>query len=135
MIHSTPVSPTKGILIFVCLTVCVNVTVKMFSHAETEPLLPVYYQYFRGVKCLAQGLATVEVVFVPQPFAVESDDLPLSHRALRILIFTLAAMLSACHDGEELPCYWSQKYIFVENKYIICLASLVLNPAVVARRK
>ena len=76
----------------------------MFSHGGTEPLLPGYYQYFRGVKCLAQGHNTVDVIFVPQPFAAESDDLPLSHRAPRILIFTLAAMLSACHDGEELPC-------------------------------
>ena len=38
-----------------------------------EPPLPGYYQYFLGVKCLAQGHNTVEVGFEPQPLAPESD--------------------------------------------------------------
>ena len=37
----------------------------LFSHIGTEPLLPEYYQYFRGVKCLAQGHKTAEVGFEP----------------------------------------------------------------------
>ena len=38
-------------------------------------------QYFRGVKCLAQGHNTAVVGFEPRPLAPESDTLPLSHRA------------------------------------------------------
>ena len=38
-------------------------------------------QYFRGVKCLAQGHNTAAVGFEPRPLAPESDTLPLSHRA------------------------------------------------------
>ena len=38
-------------------------------------------QYFRGVKCLAQGHKTAAVGFEPRPLAPESDTLPLSHRA------------------------------------------------------
>ena len=36
---------------------------QFFSHVRTEPPLPVYYQYFRRVKCLAQGHTTGEVAF------------------------------------------------------------------------
>ena len=41
----------------------------VFSHVETAPPLPGYYQYFGGVKCLAQGqgrykvLATTTIAF------------------------------------------------------------------------
>ena len=38
-------------------------------------------QYFRGVKCLAQGHNTAAVGLEPRPLAWESDTLPLSHRA------------------------------------------------------
>ena len=38
-------------------------------------------QYFRGVKCLAQGHNTAAVGSNPRPLAPESDTLPLSHRA------------------------------------------------------
>ena len=43
---------------FVCLFVCVEVerpSQQFFSHVGTEPPLSGYYQYFQGVKCLAQG--------------------------------------------------------------------------------
>ena len=53
---------------FVCLFVLrLNVTVNnsVFGHVGTEPLLPAYYQYFLGVKCLAQGHTTAEVGFEP----------------------------------------------------------------------
>ena len=36
-----------------------------FSHVGTEPLPPWYYQYFWGVKWLAQGHNTAEVNFQP----------------------------------------------------------------------
>ena len=43
-----------------------NVPVNNFlSHVGTEPPFPGYYQYFRGVKCLAQGHNTAEVGFEP----------------------------------------------------------------------
>ena len=32
---------------------------QFFSHVGTEPALRWYYQYFQGVKCLAQGHNTV----------------------------------------------------------------------------
>ena len=38
-------------------------------------------QYFRGVKCLAQGYNTAAVGFEPGPLIPESDTLPLSHCA------------------------------------------------------
>ena len=38
-----------------------------FSHVGIEPALPVYYQYFRGVKCLAQRHNTAEVCIEPPP--------------------------------------------------------------------
>ena len=38
-------------------------------------------QYFRWVKCLAQGHNTAAVGFEPRLLAPESDTLPLSHRA------------------------------------------------------
>ena len=37
----------------------------LFSHVGTELPLPGYYQYFRGVKCFAQGHNTAEVGFEP----------------------------------------------------------------------
>ena len=43
-----------------------------FSHVGT---LPGYNQYFRGVKCLAQGHNMAD----PQPLVPESDALLLSH--------------------------------------------------------
>ena len=39
----------------------------LFSYVGTEPLLPGYYQYFRGVKCLALGHNTAEVGFDTPP--------------------------------------------------------------------
>ena len=45
-------------------------------HVGTESLLPEYYQYFQGVKCLAQGHNTAEVGIEPL-----SDALPLSLHA------------------------------------------------------
>ena len=51
---------------FVCLLVLrLNVQVSNFSHVGTEPLLPVYYQCFRGVKCLAQVQNKTEIGFGP----------------------------------------------------------------------
>ena len=44
------------------------------------------YQYFLGVKCLAQGHNTAEVGFQPRFFAPKSDALPLSHRAPQSVI-------------------------------------------------
>ena len=38
---------------------------QFFSHVGTEPPLPGSYQYFRGVKCHAQGHNTAEVSFKP----------------------------------------------------------------------
>ena len=66
---------------FVCLFVLrLKVPVNIFfSHVGTEPLLPGYYQYFSGVKCLAQGHNTAEVGFEPRPLAPESDALLLRH--------------------------------------------------------
>ena len=52
--------------------VCVEV--KRPSNVGMEAPLPAYYQYFKGVKCLAQGHNKAEVVF-------ESDALKLSHSA------------------------------------------------------
>ena len=49
-----------------CFFLCVEVqrpSQQLFSHVGTEPTLPGYYQYFWGVKCLAQGHNTVEVGF------------------------------------------------------------------------
>ena len=46
-----------------------------------EPPLPGYYQYFWGVKCLAQGHNTAVVGFEPRPLAPESDAVPPSHHA------------------------------------------------------
>ena len=67
---------------FVCLFVLrLNVPVNnFFYHVRKKPLLPLYYQYFLGVKFLAQGHNT-EVGFEPRPLAPESDALPLSHHA------------------------------------------------------
>ena len=48
--------------------VCVDAyypSLQLFSHAGEEPPLPRYYQYFRGVKCPAQGHNTAEVGFEP----------------------------------------------------------------------
>ena len=65
---------------FVCLLVLrLNVPVSNFSNVGTEPLLPVYYQCFRGVKCLAQVQNKTEIGFGPRPVVPESDALPLSH--------------------------------------------------------
>ena len=53
---------------FFCLFVCVEVlrkSQKISSHVEKEPPIPGSYQYFRGVKCLAQGHNTAEVGFEP----------------------------------------------------------------------
>ena len=46
--------------------VCVEVkhpSQQFFSYVGTESQLPGYYQYFRGVKCVAQGHNTAEVGF------------------------------------------------------------------------
>ena len=75
---------TANLELIICLFVLrLNVSVNnFFSHVGMEPPLPGYYQYFRGVKCLAQGHSTVEVGFEPlTSFAPESDALPLSLRA------------------------------------------------------
>ena len=50
------------ILCFVCVE-AKSPSQQFFSHVGTELLLPGYYQYFRGVKCLAQGHNTAEVGF------------------------------------------------------------------------
>ena len=68
-------------ILFVCLFVLRQ---QFFSHVGTVPLLPGYYQYFLGVKCLAQGHNMAEVGFEPRFFAPESDALPLSHRAPKV---------------------------------------------------
>ena len=55
---------------FVCLFVLrLNVPVNNFS------VMSGLNQYFRGVKCLAQGHNTAEVGFEPRPLAPESDTL------------------------------------------------------------
>ena len=51
-----------------CMFVCVEVqrpSQQFFSHVGSEPPLPGNYQYFRSVKCLAQGHNTAEVGFEP----------------------------------------------------------------------
>ena len=67
-------------LVFVCAE-AYRPSQQCFSHVGTEPPLPGYYQYFRGVKCLAQGHNTAKVCFETRSLAPESDALPLSHRA------------------------------------------------------
>ena len=50
-----------------------NVTVNnFFSHVGTEPPLPGNYQYFRGVKCFAQGHNSAEVGFKPPDLSLRS---------------------------------------------------------------
>ena len=51
-------------ILFVCVE-ALRPSQQFFSHVVTEPLLPGYYQYFLGVKCLAQGHNTAEVGFEP----------------------------------------------------------------------
>ena len=53
----------------------------IFSHVGMEPPLPGYYQYFRGVKSLAQGHNRAEVGFEPPTPLSESEALPLNHHA------------------------------------------------------
>ena len=50
---------------------------QFFSHVGTEPPLPGYYQYFWGVKCLAQRHITADIGFEPRPLTSESGALPL----------------------------------------------------------
>ena len=55
-------------------------------------------QYFRGVKCLAQGHNTAVVGFEPRtPLTPESDTLPLSHRAPHIEEKNQYAMATVPH--------------------------------------
>ena len=65
-------------ILFVCVE-DLHPSQQFFSHVGTEPPLPGYYQYFRRVKCLAQGHNMAEVGFEPRPLTPESDALPLSH--------------------------------------------------------
>ena len=65
--------------VFVCVE-ALRPTQQFFSHVGAEPPHPGYYQYFRGVKCLAQGHNTEEVSN-PRHLAPESDALPLSYRS------------------------------------------------------
>ena len=41
------------VMLFVCVE-ALPPSQQFFSHVGTEPPLPGYYQYFGGVKCLAQ---------------------------------------------------------------------------------
>ena len=68
-------------MLFVCLFVYLfvlrlNVSDNFFSLVGTVPLLHEYYQYFLGVKCLAQGHNTAEVGFEPRFFAPEPPRSP-----------------------------------------------------------
>ena len=67
--YQVSVYRTIGPLVSVCqclLVLRLNVPVNnVYSHVGTEPPLPGYYQYFQGVKCLAQEHNTAEVGFDP----------------------------------------------------------------------
>ena len=54
---------------------------QFFSHVRTEPLLPGYYQYFFGGKCILLKDTTrrPELGSNPRTLAPESDALPLGH--------------------------------------------------------
>ena len=71
-------------------------------------------QYFRGVKCLAQGHNTAEVGFEPPTSRSESDTLPLSHRA---------PLPNSCFDVvHDYPC--SLRYRLLAKNYsllVFCL--------------
>ena len=58
---------SRIITLFVCVEAS-RPSQQFFSHVGTEPQLHVYYQFFRGVKCLAEGHNTAEVGFEPQIF-------------------------------------------------------------------
>ena len=73
-----------SIVTVLCLFGCVETkcpSQQFFNHVGMESPLLWYNQYFRGVKCLAQGYSTAEVGFEPRPLAPESEAIPLSHHA------------------------------------------------------
>ena len=69
-------------------------------------------QYFRGVKCLAQGHNTAAVGFEPRPLAPESDTLPLSHCApplhdhigVQVKLFKVGDLRWCVFDVEVVRC-------------------------------
>ena len=73
---------------FGCLGWCLTSQTKKFSHEGTEPTLPGYYQYFRGVKCLAQGHNTAEVGFESLDLSLRSPTHKHPAYALPILWFS-----------------------------------------------
>ena len=67
---------------FVCLCWGLTSQSTIFqSYRDGATASWVINQYFREVKCLAQGHNMTAVGFEPRPLAPESDTLPLSHRA------------------------------------------------------
>ena len=60
---SDEASQAKKLSYAICKLQCPSQ--QFFSLVGTEPPLPGYYQYFRGVKCLAQGHNMAEVGFEP----------------------------------------------------------------------
>ena len=57
--------PTRLLSFFLVCVEAERSNQKIFSHVGTESPLPGYYQYFLGVKCLAQGHNMAEVGFQP----------------------------------------------------------------------
>ena len=71
----------------VCLFMLrLNIPVNNFSVmlGWSHHFLGLYYQYFRRIKCLAQGHNMAEIGLEPRPLAPESDALPLSHHAFQL---------------------------------------------------
>ena len=70
----------RSVSYFHFVFVCVEVqrpSQQFFSHVGTEPLLPGYYRYFQGVKCLAQGHNMAEEGLEP-PTSRSANALPFS---------------------------------------------------------
>ena len=62
--HDAFISKCRLLILYVLFVLRLNYPVNnFFSHVGTEPPLPQYNQYFRGVKYLAQGNNMVEVGF------------------------------------------------------------------------
>ena len=82
----TPLITSKNIprfpFMFVCLCWGLTSQSTIFQSCWDEAIASwVINQYFRGVKCLAQGHTTAAVGFEPPTLAPEFDTVPLSHRA------------------------------------------------------